>query len=425
MDEITLQPITPDNLGDVLALSKALRDNGQDRFVADNAVSLAQAWVHPRRAWPRAICAGDTPVGFLMLEDDPAQQRYFLWRLMVGCEHQGKGVGRRAIELLVEHVRTRPGATELKTSCVQAEGGPEGFYRSLGFEPDGEMHGEELGLSLPLGAGTSAAATSTTSPSTDPSCFPDYAQVNRDNWNRGAAGWAESGREDWAREEPHWGIWRIPNADLPLLPADMTGVDAIELGCGTGYVSSWMHRRGARVVGIDPSDNQLATARALAAEHGVDIEWIHGVAESVPKPDASFDFAISEYGAAIWADPEVWIPEARRLLRPGGELVFLGHTPFVQVCTPLEEEGRAGWQLQHPYFGMRRVDWTDVEADGGIEFNRPVSDWFALFRETGFEVIDFHELRAPEHWTEERFWVPAEWAKAYPSEQVWHLRRRG
>ena len=97
----------------------------------------------------------------------------------------------------------------------------------------------------------------------------------------------------------------------------MTGTDAIELGCGTAYISAWMVRRGARVVGIDVSEEQLATARRLATEHDRDLELIHCNAEAVPYPDESFDFAISEYGAAIWADPYKWIPEAWRLLRPG------------------------------------------------------------------------------------------------------------
>ena len=105
----------------------------------------------------------------------------------------------------------------------------------------------------------------------------------------------------------------------------MAGMDAIELGCGTGYISGWMARRGACVVGIDNSERQLATARRLAEQHDVSLTLHHGSAETIPLPDASFDFAISEYGAAIWCDPRIWIPEAHRLLRPGADLVFLGN----------------------------------------------------------------------------------------------------
>ena len=84
----------------------------------------------------------------------------------------------------------------------------------------------------------------------------------------------------------------------------MDGKRAIELGCGTGYVSAWMRSRGASVYAIDNSAAQLATARRLSDLHGLDdIEWVHGNAEMVAQPDGSFDFAISEYGAAIWCEP--------------------------------------------------------------------------------------------------------------------------
>ncbi len=130
--------------------------------------------------------------------------------------------------------------------------------------------------------------------------LPEHVLVNRAHWDQDAANWVAGGERDW-RSEPTWGSWRV---SLPgMLPDDMSGMDAIELGCGTAYVSAWMARRGATVVGIDNSEAQLATALRLADEHGIELTLIHGNAESVPYPDASFDFAISEYGAAIWCDP--------------------------------------------------------------------------------------------------------------------------
>src|SRR5262245_65980210 len=92
-----------------------------------------------------------------------------------------------------------------------------------------------------------------------------------------------------------WGIWGSPEEDLQLLPP-VRGLDVIELACGTAYVSAWLARRGARVVAIDNSERQLATARDLQREHGLAFPLIHGNAEAVPRPDASFDLAISEYG---------------------------------------------------------------------------------------------------------------------------------
>ena len=107
------------------------------------------------------------------------------------------------------------------------------------------------------------------------------------------------------------------------MPRDLDGADAIELGCGTGYISAWMARRGARPVGLDNSPKQLETATRIQREHGLEFPLLLGSAEEVPLPDASFDVAISEYGAVLWADPERWLPEAARLLRPGGRLHLL------------------------------------------------------------------------------------------------------
>ena len=159
---------------------------------------------------------------------------------------------------------------------------------------------------------------------------PDYVQRNRENWDRWAHEWVDGGERGWV-QEPAWGIWQIPDSELGLLPADMSGLRAIELGCGTGYVSSFMARLGAEVVGVDPSREQLETARRLNSQHQLDVEFVEGIAESLPYPDESFDFAVSEYGAATWSDPELWIPEAWRVLRPGGELVFLGNHPLVML----------------------------------------------------------------------------------------------
>lgn len=262
------------------------------------------------------------------------------------------------------------------------------------------------------------------SPNTsDDTVLPDHVRENRDHWNAHADEWVERGERAWASPEPYWGNWGIGERDLNLLPRDMSGMDAIELGCGTAYVSGWMARRGARVVGIDNSERQLETASRLAREHGVELTLLHGNAESVPVPDASFDFAVSEYGAAIWCDPLVWVPEARRLLRPGGHLVFLGSTPLAMICTPLSGAATDA-SLHRDYFGLHKLDWSHAEIDpGGVEFNLPFSEWLRLFRATGFDVLDYLELRAPKSAEGISFCMPADWAKRWPAEHVWKLRR--
>jgi SAM-dependent methyltransferase len=170
---------------------------------------------------------------------------------------------------------------------------------------------------------------------------PEYLRGNVEAWQKKAAEFAKNGEESWASDQPYWGIWAIPESSAGFLPADMSGLNCIELGCGTAYVSAWMCRRGAKVVAIDPASNQLDTARRLQEEHRLDFVIEQGIAESVPYPDGSFDFAISEYGAALWADPYQWIPEVARLLKPGGELVFLTNSPLAVICEPdFEADGR-------------------------------------------------------------------------------------
>jgi diamine N-acetyltransferase len=143
---VTLREVTAETFTDVIDLSVS---EAQKRFVAPNVYSLAQAYVNPE-AWVRAIYAGEMPVGFLMLADEPEEPEYFLWRFMIDERYQGRGYGRQAIELLVDHVRARPGATELLVSFEQGEGGPEPFYRRLSFEPTGEIVDGEMVAKLVL-----------------------------------------------------------------------------------------------------------------------------------------------------------------------------------------------------------------------------------------------------------------------------------
>ncbi|MBW4421922.1 MAG: GNAT family N-acetyltransferase [Myxacorys californica WJT36-NPBG1] len=139
--EVTLREITKENWRDILRLKVAPH---QEQFVASNAVSIAEAHFNPEVAWFRAIYAGDVPVGFLMLEDSVAQQEYFLWRFMIAEQYQGHGYGRKALELFFAHVKTRPGADAVETSCVPAKGGPGPFYEKMGFVYTGkeEENGE-------------------------------------------------------------------------------------------------------------------------------------------------------------------------------------------------------------------------------------------------------------------------------------------
>src|SRR5262245_19197768 len=165
---------------------------------------------------------------------------------------------------------------------------------------------------------------------------PDHGEhvaKNRVAWDAQSADYRAAGIRAWAREAPTWGVWRVPEAELRAVP-DVDGTLVVELGCGTAYWSAWLARRGARMVALDNSPKQLETAQMLQREHELAFPLIHGDAEHLPFPDATFDIAFSEYGASLWCDPHVWIPEAARVLRPGGELVFLRPSVIQTLCRP-------------------------------------------------------------------------------------------
>lgn len=254
--------------------------------------------------------------------------------------------------------------------------------------------------------------------------LPGHVAANRIAWDGYAKDYVAAGERAWRRRpgEETWGLFGVPESELHVLPDDLEGRDAIELGCGTGYVSAWMARRGARVVGIDNSPRQLETAARLQQEHGLAFPLILGNAETVPCPAASFDFAISEYGAALWADPAAWIPEAARLLRPGGRLVFLTNHVISYLCTPDLEDDPVGDRLLRPMFGMGRTDWPD--ADGAVEFHPSHGDWIRLFGANGFVVEDLVEARIPEGATTTYTWMPYDWARQWPCEEIWKACKR-
>jgi ubiquinone/menaquinone biosynthesis C-methylase UbiE len=154
--------------------------------------------------------------------------------------------------------------------------------------------------------------------------------------------------------------------------------------------SAWLARRGARPVGVGPTPAQLQTAREMQARSGPAFPLVDAYGEEVPLPDASFDLAVSEYGASVFADPRRWIPEAYRLLRPGGRLVFMRASPLLYVCG--DEQGRLTEQLHHPMRGMNRF----AKFGRSDEFVPSDGDLFALLRRAGFQVENSVEVYASE-----------------------------
>jgi SAM-dependent methyltransferase len=250
----------------------------------------------------------------------------------------------------------------------------------------------------------------------------DYLGKNLAVWQGKSVAYAEWAASAWASEHITWGFWPVPESELRVLPDSVEGLDVIELGCGTAYFSGWLARRGARPVGIDLSPAQLATARAMQQQFGLEFPLIEGNAEHVPLPDASFDLAISEYGASIWCDPYAWVPEAARLLRSGGTLAFLVNGLQLILTTPLGagDDDAATETLQRPSFGLHGTEWED----GSVSFTLEHGRWIRLLRENGFDVIALHELQAPEHTTATPGIVTAEWGRQWPAEEIWVARKR-
>src|SRR5919109_3292705 len=122
---------------------------------------------------------------------------------------------------------------------------------------------------------------------------PDYLERNIQNWTKtNAEHTDQAAREAWASEIT-WGVFRVPEAELNVL-GDVSGLDVVELGCGTAYFSAWLSRAGARVVGVDPTPAQLATARRMQQAAGVAFPLVEAGAAAVPPAAESFGLAVSE-----------------------------------------------------------------------------------------------------------------------------------
>ena len=249
----------------------------------------------------------------------------------------------------------------------------------------------------------------------------DYVRANVAYWTARNAEYTDaSAAEAWAKEGITWGVFGTPESELDIF-GDVSGLDIVELGCGTAYFSARLARRGARVVGVDPTTAQLDTARRLQHETGIEFPLIEATGEQVPLPDASFDIVHSEYGASIWADTYKWIPEAARLLRPRGRLIFLRNSTIQLLCMDLEGITE---QLQRPQRGLHRVDWPDTKE---VEFHLPHGDMLELLRANGFELERLIELYASEDSETHPYYVhvTAEWARKWPHEEIWVARKRG
>jgi SAM-dependent methyltransferase len=257
-----------------------------------------------------------------------------------------------------------------------------------------------------------------TSERATPGGLTEHAVHNRAAWNATSDDYqARHGAQLEKSGGLAWGTTQIPEAELHVL-GEIAGRDILELGCGAAQWSIALALRGARPVGLDLSERQLEHARRLMAEAGVDFPLVHASAEAVPLPDASFDIVFCDFGAMTFADPYRTVPEAARLLRPGGLFAFSHESPIATICWPLDAE-EATEHLVLDYFGMRTIH--DGET---ISFQLPFGEWIRLFRASGFTIEDCLEPRpAPDATSTYRSAAMLAWARRWPAETIWRLRR--
>ena len=242
---------------------------------------------------------------------------------------------------------------------------------------------------------------------------PD-AELNRRRWDALSDEYQERHREMLGRAEPRWGMWQIPESELLIL-GDVSGLDVLEYGCGAAQWSILLARQGARPVGMDNSARQLEHARAA----GADFPLVHAAAGEAPFPDESFDIVFCDHGAMTFADPEVTVPEVARLLRPEGLLAFSHTTPLSQLCWRDDEEV-IDPELHRPYFGLGRVEWEDEP----VAFTRTQGEWFKLFRARGLTVERLQEVQPPDGAVSTyRNDQETDWARRWPMEQIWAVRK--
>jgi SAM-dependent methyltransferase len=247
----------------------------------------------------------------------------------------------------------------------------------------------------------------------------DYYARNHAAWERWARSYAADARSAWEERELRWGIWGAHESELGLLGGLQPDSDIVELGCGAAAIPAALVRSGFRPVGVDFIRVLLEKGAELQREFDLWFPLLHANAERLHYDVESFDCVLSEYGASLWCDPYRWIPEAHRLLRKGGRLIFITNSALLMTCTP-PLGGPVGEQLMRDYFAATHVEFPGDEA---VEFHLTHGEWVRLLNGNGFTVEDLVEIKPPPGATPRFDFASVEWAQRWPSEEIWVARK--
>jgi SAM-dependent methyltransferase len=240
---------------------------------------------------------------------------------------------------------------------------------------------------------------------------------NRRAWDRESADYQRQHSDFLTEKALAWGIWRVPEEQLRLL-GDVSGKLVLEYGCGGAQFSTALAEVGAHPIGLDISANQLRHAQQHTARHGQNVPLVQASAHLTPFRDAVFDIVFCDYGATTFVDPYLTVPEAARLLKPGGLFVFAATSPLYMMCLNLETED-VETTLQRPYFGMRVI-----EDDGDFrDYQIPHGEWITLFRKNRLVVEELIETQPDEGVTTTYEGRPPEWTRRWPAENIWKVRK--
>ncbi|MFT4976837.1 MAG: ubiquinone/menaquinone biosynthesis C-methylase UbiE [Myxococcota bacterium] len=244
----------------------------------------------------------------------------------------------------------------------------------------------------------------------------DDAAANRAAWDQYADTYQQNHHAQLDREPMSWGLWSLPESELDIL-GPVKGQDVLELGCGAAQWSVALAQEGARVVGLDNSAAQLRHARARMKAAGLDFPLLHASTEAVPLPDQRFDIIFCDHGAMSFLDPALTLPEVARLLRPGGRFAFNASSTLLTLCFD-EENDVLTERLCKSTFELGRNEY-----EGFVEHVRSHGEWIRLFGENGLVVERLVELRPPAGATSSYRYTPLAWARRWPAEELWVLRR--